>query len=429
VGWNTLGDGKGKSYAFFGSVPQGPAGGEKITLFAQWGNLCPTVGPPVAFRGGPVSPVPSLNVQWQGCDLTGANLSSAYLAGANLAGANLAGAWLNSSNLTGANLTGANLIGAKLYGADLTGVNLTGENLTGADMEYAILNGANLSGANLSGAILTGAELNGANLTGANLSNANLERAGLWNANLSNANLTSADLERARLTFANLTSANLTGANLTGVFLNGIVSGKVEGFPSALPADWTLVQGFLTISCANGRGFKDTCKIGNIGPGGGKVFYVDETNPVGSKYKEIAPLLRYTERWAQSSVNRFVGCVQDLPIYSRTEINMGARNTSVITKACTAQQAPAAWAAREYESNGKKDWFLPSTYDLMTANEGLFAAYGTDKTLWTSDWDYAGDATWTYVTLFKPSNQISGFFTLRSSNNNEKHWVSPVRAF
>ena len=431
VGWNTLGDGSGTSYVIFGSVPQGPAGGQEITLFAQWGNLCPTVGPPVPGKVGlgPVSPVPSLNVQWQGCDLTGANLSSAYLAGANLAGANLAGAWLNSSNLTGANLTGANLIGAKLYGADLTGANLTGANLTGADMEYAILNGANLTGANLSGAILTGAELNGANLTGANLSNANLERAGLWNANLSNANLTSADLERARLTFANLTSANLTGANLTGVFLNGIVSGKVEGFPSALPADWTLVQGFLTISCANGRGFKDTCKIGNIGPGGGKVFYVDETNPVGSKYKEIAPLLRYTERWAQSSVNRFVGCVQDLPIYSRTEINMGARNTSVITKACTAQQAPAAWAAREYESNGKKDWFLPSTYDLMTANEGLFAAYGTDKTLWTSDWDYAGDATWTYVTLFKPSNQISGFFTLRSSNNNEKHWVSPVRAF
>jgi hypothetical protein len=429
VGWNTLGDGTGTSYAFFGSVPQGPAGGEKITLFAQWGNLCPTVGPPVpgGVGLGPVSPVPSLNVQWQGCDLTGANLSSAYLAGANLSSANLAGAWLNSSNLIGANLTGANLIGAKLYGADLTGANLTGANLTGADIWYAILNGANLSGANLSGAKLADAELNGANLSGANLSNANLERAGLGNANLSNANLTSADLERARLAFANLTGAELTGANLTGVFLNGIVSGEVRGFPSALPADWTLVQGTLTIPCAKAMGFVNSCKIGDTGPGGGVVFYVDETNPVGSKYKEIAPPLAFKERWAPSSFLNFVGCaVQDLPIDDSTGPDTGAKNTSVITKACRELQAPAAWAAKNYKSNGKNDWFLPSLQDLFDANGVFFAAYGK-KRLWSSNW--TGNLAETFGTFDSVSDPTGLIFTIFKAATSDLYWVSPVRAF
>jgi hypothetical protein len=366
-------------------------------------------------------------VQWQGCDLTDANLSSANLTGANLTGANLAGAWLNSSNLTGANLTGANLIGAKLYGADLTGANLTGANLTGADTLDAILNGANLSGANLSGANLAGAELNGANLSGANLSNANLERAGLGNANLSNANLTSADLERARLAFAKLTGAELTGANLTGVFLNGIVSGEVKGFPSALPADWTLVQGTLTIPCAKAMGFVNSCKIGDTGPGGGVVFYVDETNPRGRKYKEIAPPLAFKERWAPSSFLNFVGCaVQDLPIDDSTGPDTGAKNTSVITKACTALQAPAAWAAKNYKSNGKNDWFLPSLQDLFDANDVFFAAYGK-KRLWSSNW--TGNLAWTFGTFDFVSDPTSLIFTVFQPATSDLYWVSPVRAF
>jgi hypothetical protein len=239
--------------------------------------------------------------------------------------------------------------------------------------------------------------------------------------------LTSAKLTGANLAFAKLTGAELNGANLTGVFLNGIVSGGVEGFPSALPADWTLEQGTLTIPCAKAMGLVNSCKIGDTGPGGGVVFYVDETNPRGRKYKEIAPPLAFKERWAPSSFLNFVGCaVQDLPNLSISELNMGARNTSVITKACTARQAPAAWAAREYKSNGKNDWFLPSLQDLFDANDVFFAAYGK-KRLWSSNW--TGNLAWTFGTFDFDSDPTSFIVAIFQPATSEEHWVSPVRDF
>jgi hypothetical protein len=211
------------------------------------------------------------------------------------------------------------------------------------------------------------------------------------------------------------------------VFLNGIVSGEVRGFPSALPADWTLVQGTLTIPCAKAMGFVNSCKIGDTGPGGGVVFYVAETNPVGSKYKEIAPPLAFKERWAPSSFFNFVGCaVQDLPIDDSTGPDTGAKNTSVITKACTALQAPAAWAAKNYTSNGKKDWFLPSADVLFFANNVIFPNYGK-KTLWTSSWK--GNLALSFVINDWVKDPLSLLFSLVLEETSDLYWVSPVRAF
>jgi hypothetical protein len=335
VGWNTLGDGKGKSYAFFGSVPQGPAGGEKITLFAQWGNLCPTVGPSGGLQQGAVSPVPSSEVQWQGCDLRQADLS-----GANLTGANLINADLSDATLTDATLTDANLSNATL----------TDATLTDADLRNAILSLANLSRANLSGANLRGTNLIFANLSGANLSDATLTDA--------------------NLAYATLTDADLTGANLAKAFLFGAVSGGIQGIPSALPADWTLAKGILTIPCAKGGGRQNTCKIGDIGPGGGTVFYVNET-VLFNKYMEVAARLSKVS-WAIDIKANGVNCLNlAIPGSFGSAIGTGQGNTRAITRACTREQAPAAWAAKNYTSNGLQDWFLPSADELFQTNASI----------------------------------------------------------
>jgi uncharacterized protein YjbI with pentapeptide repeats len=209
----------------------------------------------------------------------GANLSTGpgLLTGANLTGATLSGANLTGANLTSAVLTGANLSGTNLTGATLTGVTSGGLIGTPAALPagwtivvgYLIGPGANLTGANLTGANLAGADLTGATLTGVTSGGITGTPAALpagWilvdgyligpganlsGANLTGANLTNATLANGNLTNATLTGANLTGADLTGATLTGVISGGLTGTPTALPAGWSIVAGYLMGPGAN----------------------------------------------------------------------------------------------------------------------------------------------------------------------------------
>jgi uncharacterized protein YjbI with pentapeptide repeats len=69
--------------------------------------------------------------------------------------------------------------------------------------------------------------------------------ASLQGCDLANVNLTNVNLSYASLGFATLTGATLTGANLTGTNLTEVSSGGIIGTPSALPAGWSLVNGYL----------------------------------------------------------------------------------------------------------------------------------------------------------------------------------------
>ncbi len=198
-----------------------------------------------------------------GCDLSYAELEGVNLKGANLQGTNLEEAKLSrvsSGGITGtpsalpthwmltagyligpgASLEGASLADANLQGAELYEANLARANLEGADLEGAELDRANLQGARLTGAHLGGAHVDGANLEGADLEGANVADADMSNEDLEGASLEGADLVGARLGGANLERANLTDANLEGV-----ASGLITGTPSAIPAHWTLVEGYL----------------------------------------------------------------------------------------------------------------------------------------------------------------------------------------
>jgi uncharacterized protein YjbI with pentapeptide repeats len=170
--------------------------------------------------------------------LVGADLRNLDLTGAQMTAVNLWNARLDGSNLTSALMDNVNLDGTALVGATLTGVRSGGITGTPASLPtgwrlvsgYLISTGADLRYADLTGADLSGYDLNGAQLRGANLTQ----------ANLTNATLIGADLTRATLTQATLSNANFSGATMPV-----ITSGGVVGAPSALPAGFKVLRGFL----------------------------------------------------------------------------------------------------------------------------------------------------------------------------------------
>ena len=187
-----------------------------------------------------------------GANLKSCNLSKADLYGVNLTGANLTNANLTGANLTNANLTGANLTDATGTGVDLQGALISNGTLTGAGMKNALLDGASLQGSTLAGANFSGSDLTGV-ASGADTGSATLPSK--WSlvggyligpaANLTNGNLANTGLAGADLAGANLTGADIDRAVLTNADLSGVISGDLIGIPRHLPADWSVVSGYL----------------------------------------------------------------------------------------------------------------------------------------------------------------------------------------
>ncbi len=105
--------------------------------------------------------------------------------------------------------------------------------------------------------------------------------------------------------------------------------------------------------------------------GGGKVFYVNESNPTGSRYMEFAPSGWNSPATSDDPLLAWgpgttAGECGNLSIFTDTAIGTGKGNTDLITGnlACdTPAEAPAAWAAKSY-TGGAVIWFLPSEDEL-----------------------------------------------------------------
>ena len=146
------------------------------------------------------------------------------------------------------------------------------------------------------------------------------------------------------------------------------VNGGKGGFVCNRQITWAFDS--VPFSCAAGAGATGTCVVGNTGPGGGIVFYVNEAATTGARYMEAAlsgwntgadPALEWgvNTGGVDCSTLNIAGAVG-------TAIGTGRDNTNAITTACTAAQAPAAWAARNYTGGGLAtgSWFLPSHDEL-----------------------------------------------------------------
>jgi hypothetical protein len=177
-----------------------------------------------------------------------------------------------------------------------------------------------------------------------------------------------------------------------------------------------------TLICAQGG----TCVVGNTGPGGGIVFYVQTATAAAPwRYLEAAPntwsggVEDPAIAWCSLADDevRLLTTGTQLSIQTLTAIGSGFRNTKMMLGTCT---FGAANMAASYNGGGKSDWFLPSKGEL----NALYSAKATiggfqESFYWTSFEASTGDA---YYKHFQNGDEN---FRAKSENN----YVRPVRAF
>ena len=183
-----------------------------------------------------------------------------------------------------------------------------------------------------------------------------------------------------------------------------------------------------------------SCSIGDVGPGGGIVFYdAGKTLPWG-RYLEIAPAscegvglpwrvgkARVYTNWETAAKQRLVA----------KQVGMGKANTKVITQSF-GTGSYAAQFAQDSTCNSKDDWFLPSKdeLDLAYNNVAQNRDGGKDSPLgglnkgyyWTST-DYNNTSAWTQY--FMDGQQFDRVQTLAANIQppSNPFRVRPIRSF
>ena len=163
--------------------------------------------------------------------------------------------------------------------------------------------------------------------------------------------------------------------------------------------------------------------VGDKGPGGGIIFYVNKENPAGSTYFEAAcagwsdgacggsDLSDPQPQWGCSGTN--------LPNAAGIAIGTGKQNTASIVNGCSSTGI-AARLADDLVLGGQSDWFLPSfdeMKEMYRQKEAIGGFFG--KGYWSSSQDGV-DTSWRLG---------FGRAAEGTSPKTYTHFVRPVRAF
>ena len=176
-------------------------------------------------------------------------------------------------------------------------------------------------------------------------------------------------------------------------------------------------------TCENG-----VCALGDIGPGGGKVFYVHDSGTFACgatlasqcKYLEAAPTSG-TNAWTEARYDWSGNTSSLIGVTAQgTAVGSGYRNTeAMVAQSSTANKAGTI--ARAYRGpNNLSDWYLPSEDELAqlyiqrTTVGGFSTGY-----YWSSSEESAGDAR---AQGFNDGFQYGG-------GKGYARYVRPVRAF
>ena len=196
-------------------------------------------------------------------------------------------------------------------------------------------------------------------------------------------------------------------------------------------------------SCSKG-GDAAVCRVGDVGPGGGIVFYDAGKRETWGRYLEIAPAecegVRIPWRPVGNSQTVYKRSQVDPPARMRIRaksIGMGKINTTAIRAALGAGDYAAKWA-EDLVCGGVDDWFLPSKDELDVAYNRLAQnRVGGQNTpvgsfnkgyYWTST-DYNNTTAWTQY--FMDGQQFDRVQTLSGNKQPPANpfRVRPVRAF
>ena len=125
----------------------------------------------------------------------------------------------------------------------------------------------------------------------------------------------------------------------------------------------------VVLSCAQGG----ACKLGDVGPGGGKVFYVAPDLLVANGKRA-----RYMELSTNPNIPDMSLCDRrPKELSTKPGIGSGLSNTKILENFCD-----NAFSVGQFVIGGKSDWFIPSIEELVLATN--FLGPMANKEYWSS---------------------------------------------
>jgi hypothetical protein len=165
--------------------------------------------------------------------------------------------------------------------------------------------------------------------------------------------------------------------------------------------------------------------IGDIGPGGGKIFITPSTvgNSTG-KYFETAPVA------TEVSITWATGSNQSIAVSGAdgTAIGTGAQNTiDIVAQSGNVAATSAAVYCSELDFGGYSDWFMPSLGELRELHSSKNIIGDFDNfTYWSSS---EVDAATAWTKVFFPSEHPDDGLEQSDSTKNGGPKVRPIRSF
>jgi hypothetical protein len=213
------------------------------------------------------------------------------------------------------------------------------------------------------------------------------------------------------------TGSNFKPARMIFPFVRAFAPAGVALPPRFAPPVLPAFGGFGSPDCATGR----FCSVGDIGPGGGLVFYDAGSRQSWGRYLEVSPASceGVGKVWRNAAAGKR-GTLQ-LPLLYPTwataarqrvqskAIGMGRANTELIVKQhgrlpAPAIEATAAGFANALVCGGQSDWFLPSKdeldtlYNVLAMNDQdltAFNSWGFERGFYWTSSEYNNETAWT----------------------------------
>ena len=222
-----------------------------------------------------------------------------------------------------------------------------------------------------------------------------------------------------------------------------VIGVRAFGSQNSTVGRQTLVSATSNNQQCSGGGATALCNVGDIGPGGGIVFYDAGSKQSWGRYLEIAPQscegVRLPWRPAGNVASIYKGKSAAVFRVSAKGLGMGRQNTLQVIRSVpvSLDGSYAAKFADDSVCGGKDDWFLPSKDELDIAFNRLAQnrVAGNDTPVggfskgyyWTST-DYNNATAWTQY--FMDGQQFDRVQTLDGNRTPPTPFrVRPVRAF
>jgi hypothetical protein len=195
-----------------------------------------------------------------------------------------------------------------------------------------------------------------------------------------------------------------------------------------------------TPTCAQGG----PCLHGDIGPGGGRVFYVAPNDGTFTQLGAIGSMCSTDCKYLEAAPNGWSGGSTDPGMTWSTGANTSIQVTdasgegigtgyqnsvAIVNQSGNLVATSAAVRARAYTGGSKSDWFLPSKDELVELTSIIFDEGEFDSANWQFGWYWSSSelSTSGVEAVGKDITDLNSFPELTPKT--EPHYVRAIRAF